>query len=47
MVHPKRIEYILERNLDNPSGMNFVSPFQPKRDFNQYFKDKSDTIETN
>ena len=29
----KRIEYILEGNLENPLGMNFFSPFQPEREF--------------
>ena len=34
----KRIENILEWNLENPSvfGMNFVSPFQPEREFKLY-----------
>ena len=33
-IYPKRIEYILEGNLENP--MNFFSPFQPEREFKVY-----------
>ena len=32
----KRIEYILEWNLEKTLGMNFVSPIQPEREFKVY-----------